>query len=108
MLNPNGTRLCVYLLVTTPLLMLNGCEWIGRGSNPDPVVTMPPVLEAPEVMFDQAAKLKKPPIAKRLDSRLGFVFNPYTSNIVDVRGINSGQLVRDPDDPDVAHTFYVP
>ncbi len=38
----------------------------------------------------------------------GFVFNPYTHNQVDVRGIPSGTKVRDPHDPNSAHVFKVP
>lgn len=40
--------------------------------------------------------------------REGFVFNPYTEKIVDVRGINSGSLIRDPGDPNQDHKFRVP
>ena len=38
----------------------------------------------------------------------GFVFNPFTNNPVDVRGIPSGTLVRDPQDPNTEHKFRVP
>ncbi len=38
----------------------------------------------------------------------GFVFNPYTHNIVDVKGIPPGKLCRDPEDPDQSHKFRVP
>ena len=38
----------------------------------------------------------------------GFVFNPYTNQPVDVRGIPSGMLVRDPNDDDPDHKFRVP
>lgn len=38
----------------------------------------------------------------------GFVFNPYTHNQVDVRGIPSGTKVRDPHDSNPAHIFKVP
>lgn len=37
-----------------------------------------------------------------------FVFNPYTENLVDVRGIPSGTLVRDPEDSDPKHVFRIP
>jgi hypothetical protein len=40
--------------------------------------------------------------------REGLVFNPWTNNPVDVRGIPSGQLVRDPHDPNPSHKFRVP
>ena len=38
----------------------------------------------------------------------GFVFNPFTNEPLDVRGIPHGKLVRDPSDPDPTHTFRVP
>ena len=38
----------------------------------------------------------------------GFVFNPFTNNPVDVRGIPSGTLVRDPQDTNTEHKFRVP
>ena len=38
----------------------------------------------------------------------GFVFNPFTNNPVDVRGIPSGTKVRDPQDPNKEHIFRVP
>jgi hypothetical protein len=38
----------------------------------------------------------------------GYVFNPFTNNSVDVRGIPPGTLVRDPQDPDSDHKFRIP
>lgn len=38
----------------------------------------------------------------------GFIFNPWTNNPTDVRGIPAGTLVRDPQDPDKSHKFRVP
>ncbi len=39
----------------------------------------------------------------------GFIFNPFTNNPVDVRGIPSGTLVEDPQDPNGSkHRFRVP
>jgi hypothetical protein len=38
----------------------------------------------------------------------GFVYNPFTQNQVDVRGIPSGTKVRDPHDSNPAHIFKVP
>lgn len=46
--------------------------------------------------------------AKKVPNREGFVFNPYTYNQVDVRGIPSGTKVRDPHDSNPAHVFKVP
>jgi hypothetical protein len=48
------------------------------------------------------------PTAAAVPGKPGFVFNPYTHNIVDVKGIASGRLCRDPEDPDPAHKFRVP
>ena len=86
--------------------MMNSCDWGILGSNPDSVVVRPSIIDPIEKAIEPV--LTTPPTAKLLDRRPGFVFNPYTGNIVDVRGLASGLLVRDPEDPDKAHTFYVP
>ena len=46
--------------------------------------------------------------AIQIPGKEGFVFNPFTNNPVDVRGIPSGTLVRDPQDPNPDHKFRVP
>ncbi|NWK54353.1 hypothetical protein HW115_01930 [Verrucomicrobiaceae bacterium N1E253] len=51
---------------------------------------------------------KNYPTASPVPGKPGFVFNPYTHNIVDVKGIASGKLCRDPEDPDETHKFRVP
>jgi hypothetical protein len=48
------------------------------------------------------------PYALPIPGKDGFVFNPYTNNPVDVRGIPSGTLVRDPQDSNGDHKFRVP
>lgn len=48
------------------------------------------------------------PYATKVPNRAGFVFNPYTKNQVDVRGIPAGTLVLDPNDSDSSHKFRVP
>lgn len=48
------------------------------------------------------------PTAAAVPGKPGFVFNPYTQNIVDVKGIPSGKLCRDPEDPNPSHKFRVP
>ena len=48
------------------------------------------------------------PTATAVPGKEGFVFNPYTQNIVDVKGIAPGKLVRDPEDADATHKFRVP
>ena len=50
----------------------------------------------------------KYPTAASVPGKPGFVFNPYTHNIVDVKGIGSGKLVKDPEDGDATHKFRVP
>ena len=51
---------------------------------------------------------KNYPTAAPVPGKDGFVFNPYTHNIVDVKGIASGKLCRDPEDTDSTHKFRVP
>lgn len=51
---------------------------------------------------------KNYPTAAPVPGKEGFVFNPYTHNIVDVKGIASGKLCRDPEDADQTHKFRVP
>jgi len=46
--------------------------------------------------------------ATKVEGKDGFVHNPFTQNQVDVRGIPSGTLVRDPHDANPAHKFRVP
>ena len=95
-------------------LMMSSCDWGILGSSPDSVVVRPPMIDpivnpiVNPIVKAIEPEQTTPPTAKLLDSRPGFVFNPYTGNIVDVRGLASGLLVRDPEDPDKAHTFYVP
>ena len=48
------------------------------------------------------------PYATKVPGKQGFVFNPFTKNQVDVRGIPQGTLVRDPYDSDKTHKFRVP
>ena len=48
------------------------------------------------------------PTAASVPGKDGFVFNPYTHNIVDVKGIPSGKLCRDPEDADPTHKYRVP
>ena len=64
----------------------------------------------PNPIGDGGARPQKPnyPYALAIPGKDGFVFNPYTNNPVDVRGIPSGTLVRDPQDPNADHKFRVP
>ena len=55
-----------------------------------------------------AEPVKTIPTAKRVPGRPGFVFNPFTQNMVDVDGIPEGTKVRDPQDDNEDHLFIVP
>ena len=57
---------------------------------------------------DLMSILDKHPTAKPVPGRPGYVFNPYTNQIVDVRGLPPGQLVRDPADPVPNRQFRTP
>ncbi|MBK1829666.1 hypothetical protein JIN77_02930 [Verrucomicrobiaceae bacterium R5-34] len=57
---------------------------------------------------NQAKPKPKYPTAAAVPGKPGFVFNPFTHNIVDVKGIGSGKLVKDPEDSDPTHKFRVP
>ena len=46
--------------------------------------------------------------AMAIPGKPGYVFNPWTNKSVDVRGIPSGTLIRDPNDGDPDHKFRVP
>lgn len=46
------------------------------------------------------------PRAIPIPGKDGYVFNPYTNNPVDVRGIPSGTLVKDPQDPEGSKNFF--
>lgn len=49
------------------------------------------------------------PLANRVPGRRGYVFNPYTQNMVDVEGIPQLTKVMDPDDPErEKHVFRIP
>jgi len=88
---------------------------------PEPIIIPTPEDTADEVVPDpiEDQDFNNPPVdptpvipttptAKPVPGRPGFVFNPYTQNMVDVEGIPSRTKVRDPQDDDESHTFYVP
>lgn len=90
-------------------LCLSSCDWGILGSSPDSVTIYPPIIKnLPVPTPDPKPHPLTPLVAKTLEGRPGFVLNPYTGTIVDVRGLSSGLLVRDPEDPDKTHTFYIP
>ncbi|MGJ8678026.1 MAG: hypothetical protein ACSHX0_10955 [Akkermansiaceae bacterium] len=62
----------------------------------------------PTLPLTPAAVKPSYPTATAVPGKPGYVFNPYTHNIVDVKSIASGKLVRDPEDADTTHKFRVP
>lgn len=63
----------------------------------------PPPLGTPRVLPSTET-----PTARPVPGKPGTVFNPFTSNHVDVNGIPSGTKVRDPLDPNPKNVFRVP
>ena len=70
---------------------------VGNNGNSGNTETVPPVKPPTSVKF-----------AAPVPDKPGFVYNPFTQNQVDVRGIPSGTKVRDPHDSNPAHIFKVP
>ena len=70
-------------------------ETVGNEITPE--LPKPPTINTNVVKF-----------AAPVPGKEGFVYNPYTHNQVDVRGIPSGTRVRDPHDTNPAHIFKVP
>lgn len=69
----------------------------GNNGNSGNTGSVPPVTPPTSVKF-----------AAPVPDKPGFVYNPFTQNQVDVRGIPSGTKVRDPHDSNPAHIFKVP
>ena len=75
----------------------------------------PPVIN-PATTSDQTSlgetntnRKKTYQTARKIPGKSGYVFNPWTMEPVDVRGIPSGSLVQDPNDPNKSiHRFRVP
>ena len=76
--------------------------------SPDPMTGRNADLNPPRVGDPSSSPVSKYPTAAAVPGKPGFVFNPYTHNIVDVKGIGSGKLVRDPEDNDTTQKFRVP
>lgn len=66
-----------------------------------------PDPEIEKKIATQIRKQKNHPFAVGLPGKPGFVLNPYTNTVVDVRGLRAGTLVRDPDDK-ANRAFRVP
>lgn len=62
----------------------------------------------PSTSLDKVIAANRAPVAEEIPGKPGFVFNPWTKKAVDVRGLKSGTLIRDPADPNPEHTFRVP
>ncbi len=96
-LKPNDT-----ILIEDGVVSVAG---VVRKSIPIPAPVKKPTTPEPEVTKPDPAKYRT---ASAVPGKEGFVFNPWTNKQVDVRGIESGQLVRDPEDNDPTHKFRIP
>ncbi|MGJ8673213.1 hypothetical protein [Rubritalea sp.] len=107
------------LKVVCALLVLGGLSSCGLfglnlGSSPEVSQSTETVLPKETDDGNISDELIKPvehtirPIAEPVPGRAGYVINPFTGNIVDVRGLSAGILVRDPQDPEKANSFRVP
>ena len=79
-------------------------EQLANGTNPDSGTTdvIQPIPREP------IKRVSKYRTARAIVTKPGYVFNPWTNKAVDVRGIPSGTLIRDPNDGDPDHKFRVP
>ena len=94
-------------------------ELLSKSTNaklPEPTretgrTTIPLPTPQPRVPSSSLEKQQAPPkykIAERVLGRAGFVYNPWTNEEVDARGIPKGSLIRDPKDSNKDHKFRVP
>lgn len=67
-----------------------------------------PETTGEQEVVDVIKKKKNHPFAVVLPGKPGYVLNPYTNTIVDVRGLRAGTLVRDPRDTVKERAFRVP
>lgn len=98
---------------------MNACQWF-TGEKEEVAERMPS-----DVATDAAAEIAEElgkdggplaglvivrgyPVARAVPGKDGHVFNPYTKNEVDVRGLPRHLLVRDPKDLDPNHAFRTP
>ncbi len=73
------------------------------GTNPTTTSDQTPSVET------NTNRKKTYQTARKIPGKSGYVFNPWTMEPVDVRGIPSGSLVQDPNDPNKSiHRFRVP
>jgi membrane-bound lytic murein transglycosylase len=79
------------------------------GDKKRETVTKPPTDELPTPRPLPPDTKPTYPVAKKAPGKEGFVLSPYNQKLVDVRGIASGKLVRDPTyDPSEKKFFRVP
>jgi len=78
----------------------------AKGSDPEP----PKIGGNPTIPKPPTPTTTKPKYrtAVKIPGKPGYVYNPWTNKAVDVRGIPSGELVRDPQDSNPDHKFRVP
>ncbi|MEN8678682.1 MAG: hypothetical protein ABF391_01420 [Akkermansiaceae bacterium] len=74
----------------------------GGGSSSDTTDLISPIKREP------VKRTSKYRTARAIVTKPGYVFNPWTNKAVDVRGIPSGTLIRDPNDGNPDHKFRVP
>ncbi len=81
---------------------------IAANTNPPTAIPRPtPQPRVPSTPQEEPAPPKYK-VAEHIPNRPGYVFNPWTNEVVDVRGIPAGSLIRDPKDSDTNHKFRVP
>ena len=61
-----------------------------------------------EQALNEIREKRTHPFGLVLPGKAGYILNPYTNSIVDVRGLPAGTLVRDPRDPVKNRAFRVP
>lgn len=66
------------------------------------------VVEPDLKAIEGLTMVKGYPVARKVPDKEGYVYNPYTKSVVDVRGLKQYQLVRDPLDLDPRHAFRTP
>ena len=66
-----------------------------------PESSAPPTPVTPAVAPPPVAPVAKPaiPTAKKVEGQPGFVFSPFSDNMIDVRDMPAGTLVQDPGYP---------
>ena len=81
-----------------------------RVARDTPPVSNPTTTSDPRPPVTKTVKTKKNyPVARKIPGKSGFVYNPYTNEAVDVRGLPSGALAHDPSDPNKSiHKFRLP